>query len=135
MDVKTFMSVEAHAMLLPEIGMHGSQSVNKAHSSGTAACRKTYKCQKVFSHEAFAISIPRAKHARGQACVHVWEPVWGQAWGQATAQPDTPIIHLISGQVQYLPKFMCQGSHTLHLCPHNVQMAQSFTPTPFFRRT
>ena len=36
-DVETFMSVEAHAMLLHEIGMYSSQSVDKAFSWGIAA--------------------------------------------------------------------------------------------------
>ena len=38
------MSVEAHALLLPETGMCGLQSIDKAHSWGTAACRTTFKC-------------------------------------------------------------------------------------------
>ena len=41
-DIATFMSVEAKAMLLPEIGMYGTQSVDKVHSGGTAACSKTF---------------------------------------------------------------------------------------------
>jgi hypothetical protein len=43
-DVETFMSVGAHTMILPERGMYGSQSVDKAHSWGTAAFRKTFNC-------------------------------------------------------------------------------------------
>ena len=33
-------------MLLPKLGMYGSQSVSKAYTWGPAACRKTFKCYK-----------------------------------------------------------------------------------------
>ena len=38
--VEIFISVEVHAMLLPETGMYSPQAVSKDHSWGTAVCRK-----------------------------------------------------------------------------------------------